>query len=138
LQSSVLFLLLLFFFDRSHFLSGHPQLLSSFVKLSKLLGCQEDTTMPSIFLLRWGPRNFFPLANLDCDPPDPSLQCTWDGQHIPLFPDIDWDGVSWTFCPGWPPTLTLLISAFQVIKLQAWVTSTQIVAFFNVLWMLIK
>jgi hypothetical protein len=28
-----------------------------------------------------------------------------------------WDKVSWTFCPGWPQTATLQISASQVAKI---------------------
>jgi hypothetical protein len=40
------------------------------------------------------------------------VACSWMKDayhHAQLF--IDWDGVSWSFCLGWPQTMILLIIA---------------------------
>jgi hypothetical protein len=37
--------------------------------------------------------------------------CSWDDRHTPPSPAfIGWDGISQTFCLGWPQTVFLLIS----------------------------
>jgi hypothetical protein len=33
---------------------------------------------------------------------------SWDGRYIPPCPVTGWDGVSQTFCPGWPQTSVFL------------------------------
>jgi hypothetical protein len=45
---------------------------------------------------------------------------SWEGRCIPLYLAIGWDGVLWTFCPGWPQTGILQI--FASLGLQAWAT----------------
>jgi hypothetical protein len=45
---------------------------------------------------------------------------SWDDRCTPQYPATVWDGVSWTFCLGWPRTMIILIAASQ--RLQAWAT----------------
>jgi hypothetical protein len=46
------------------------------------------------------------------------LPLTWDDRCVPPCPTfIGWDGVSWTFYLGWPPTAILLISASWVASI---------------------
>jgi hypothetical protein len=44
--------------------------------------------------------------------------CNWDDKWAPPHPAVfHWDGVLRTFCPGWPGTSILLISAFGVARI---------------------
>jgi hypothetical protein len=40
--------------------------------------------------------------------------CNWDDRCVQPHPTIGWDRVSWTFPPGWPPTV-ISISCVAVI-----------------------
>jgi hypothetical protein len=56
-------------------------------------------------------------ADLDCNPPICDSLYSWDDRRVLLHSAIDWDGVSWTFCLGWPQT-SVLLSASQVAGLS--------------------
>jgi hypothetical protein len=43
--------------------------------------------------------------------------CGWGERHTPLHPATGWDEVAWTFCPHWPQTTTLLLSASFVARI---------------------
>jgi hypothetical protein len=43
--------------------------------------------------------------------------CSWGDQGAPLWSAIGWDGVSRTFCPGWPRIVILLIFTSQVVRI---------------------
>jgi hypothetical protein len=42
---------------------------------------------------------------------------SWNDRHTLPHPTIGWDGVLQTFCPGWPPTAIVLISASWVARM---------------------
>jgi hypothetical protein len=56
-------------------------------------------------------------AGLDHDPAICASLCSWGWQAYATVPSHGWDGVSWTFCLGWPQTIILLISASWVARI---------------------
>jgi hypothetical protein len=61
----------------------------------------------------------FPLC---LDQPKPlssyyASQISWDDRHATPLLAIGWDGVLWTFCPGWPLTMILPIFVSLVVGL---------------------
>jgi hypothetical protein len=54
----------------------------------------------------------------NCNPPNLSWPYSLGSCHH-AQPAIGWDGVLLTFCPGWPPTVILLISVSQVDGIAA-------------------
>jgi hypothetical protein len=43
---------------------------------------------------------------------------------------IGWDGFLWSFCPDWPQTTVLQISAFGVARIKAWNTIPGLILIF--------
>jgi hypothetical protein len=67
----------------------------------------------------WDRVSFFSQANLNRHPTIYASFSSWDDRCIPSRPIIGWDGVSWTFCWGWPGTTILPISASQVARITS-------------------
>jgi hypothetical protein len=59
-------------------------------------------------------------VSLNHDTPISASPCSYDDRCVPVHPAIGWDGVSQTFLPGWPWTVSLLLSASWVVKITHW------------------
>jgi hypothetical protein len=82
------------------------------------LGWQAHNSTPSFFLLRWGAHKLFlPRLSRNCNFPSLSLLPDWDDRYMPPHPAIGWDAVWKPFCPDWPRTVILLVSASQVARI---------------------
>jgi hypothetical protein len=82
----------------------------------------------------------FCQAGLDCDPPatyasyPAGITDTQDMHHHSQL--VCWDGISWTFCLGWPWTTALPISASQGARIADVSHHTQpvIFAYSKLIW----
>jgi hypothetical protein len=102
----------------SCFLLGWSRLWSSYFRLFSVTGTLWDGVL-QIFLA-W---NFDSL--------DHSLLIVWSVRCVPTpnthlhSTAIGWDGVSWTFCPGWSSTAIFPISASQVLQVFIYFFETE-------------
>jgi hypothetical protein len=82
----------------------------------------EENRHPERYWLLTFPEALYPLSTLLCwlffreslasrlsQFPFCTSTCSWDDRSAPLQLVIGWDGISWTFCPGWPRTTILLV-----------------------------
>jgi hypothetical protein len=56
-------------------------------------------------------------AGLELDAPICASPHSWDDKCISLCSTIGWDGFLWAFRPGWPGTLSLLMSALLIARM---------------------
>jgi hypothetical protein len=81
----------------------------------------------------WGRVSLYVQVNLDRKSPIFVSLCMWDDRDMPLHLSSLWDGVSQTFCLGWPQTAIHLISASQVTTILGLSHHTQ-QCFFVCMW----
>jgi hypothetical protein len=100
-------------------------------------GMDQDPPILCCFLLQWGYRDASPQpaffhwdGGLTIFSFLPGLSWIWNHSDLILLhnsvwklyvtcPAVGWDGISQTFCLGWPQTMILLISVSQIARITA-------------------
>jgi hypothetical protein len=80
------------------------------------------------------PPALFAWADLDLHPSIYASCCSWDDKHAPMFNFFCWEGFSQTFCPDWPGTMVVSISASCI----AGMTACTIMSWHWLLWRSLK
>jgi hypothetical protein len=79
----------------------------------------DRCTSPHPALIHWNYKahKLLPPPDWNCSPPNLNLLWSLGWRVCTPAPSTCWNGVSQTFCPNWPQTVFLLISASQAARI---------------------